>query len=113
MKQRLSKYIYIINVCGILLCVGLFICNMAETKKLSEQYNRLQQDFQQVMEQNETSVQNKNQNEIQSYAVEFYSEPSIETVADESGNYGLEKYSYLVNEGVTLSEEETDTAGKN
>lgn len=112
MKKRLSGYIYIINICGILLCLGLFIYNMTEINKLSAQYSRLQQYVQQAMEDKEAEVQDKTRDENLGYTVEFYPELHTETAADESGTYGLEKYSYLVNEEITLSDNETDTTNK-
>jgi len=115
MNKRLLGFMCAINVCGILLCVGLFFFNMAEMKRLSVQYKQLQENVQQFMNDKEVSVQDDRQNKSETSTVVFFSEQSepetsIDIPASEDKSYGLVKSSYLVNEFI---DDDTNTVPLN
>lgn len=87
MQKHLVGFICAVNVCAVLLCVGLLFYNMTEMKKLSVQYSRLEENVRQFMDEKYADMQNENQDEIQDEVV-----------------FSLEGYSYLVNESVDVSE---------
>lgn len=111
----IKRWLEYISVIGILLCIGLFMYNMTEMKKLSMQYDQLQENVKQIMDNKEAniqvSIQNKSGTSDEDFSSDSYYDKSTEiplgsywewewegpTIsAEEAAQYDLVKYSYLM-----------------
>lgn len=112
MKKRLLEYV---SVFGILLCVGLLLYNMTELKKLSMQYERLQENVQQMLTGKEADTQVNSSNEPETsgggflgdsflekgsapgmeWSTEISEQESEQSTENIKHNYNLNKNEYL------------------